>query len=135
MLQRNGAIDGWEAGTHAMCFNVSDEKAPDRHDGSELVLIGALSPPVKGIERCRFLISPRGLSMGYAEIPCTGVISKVKPVFELSIRVSACEFQTLLALAICGRLKYYRVSFQTPHYNYGLVASATFHTSEQETRD
>jgi hypothetical protein len=135
MMWRSGAIDAWEAGVDALCFNVLDERAPDRHDGSQLILLGVLSPSVKGAERCRFLISPGGLSMGYAEIPCTGTIVKVKPVLELDITVSACEFQTLLALSICGRLKFYRVSFQTPHYNHGLVASATFHTSEPQTKD
>lgn len=135
MLQRSGTIDAWDAGVHAFCFNVTSDTAPERHDGSRLVLLGGLFPPVKGVERCKFTIQPDGLNMGRAEIPCTGVISKVKPVLELSIRVSACEFQTLMALAVCGRLKYYRISFQTPHYNNGLVASATFHTSEQETRD
>jgi hypothetical protein len=140
MLTREGEVTGWRAEVWAHSFSVDQDqgfdqesKTPELRDARpSITVLGAFSQDVKGVSKFDIAVVPGKPHIGKAEIPCVGVILKTKPVIEAHVTLSDTEYQTVLALATTGNLRYFSCHFQAPRYGRSLITSLTFGSHKPE---
>lgn len=133
MLTREGEVTGWRAEVWAHNFVIGQEtrlldeyqKAPERDARPSITVLGTFSRDIKGVSQVDILLMPGKPDLGKAEILSVGVILKAKPAIEARVTLSESEYQTVLALATSGNLRYFSCEFQAPRYGSALVSSLT----------
>lgn len=125
LLDREGEVTGWRAEVWAHSFD-GNEETRERRARPSISVLGAFTQDVKGVSQFDILVIPGKPYVGDAEIPCVGVIRKIKPMIEASVTLADTEYQTILALVTTGNLRHFSCSFQTPRYGSALISSLTF---------
>ena len=72
------------------------------------------------------------MRVGTARPAACGSIIRVKPELHAVISWPQGEFDRLWSLALAGHLKFAHMAFTQPHYNSGLVMSASFRNELEE---
>jgi hypothetical protein len=140
ILTREGEVTDWRAEVWVHSFSVDPDvdfdqdqkKRVERNALPSITVRGAFSQDVKGVSKFDIVVVPGKPIVGKAEIPCVGVILKAKPVIEAHITLSEMEYQTVLALATTGNLRYFSCHFQEPRYGRSLITSLTFGSHKPE---
>jgi hypothetical protein len=98
-----------------------------------LELRGAATEPVNGVTDVKVSVWLREtLEVGTARPPSVGAMLGAKPELSFGLSWLPDGFDRVWALALSGHLKFARVCFTKPHYNSGLVVSASFSNELEE---
>lgn len=132
MLSRNATIDAFRASLRIGAAHRRGEE-PEIETQPWLELCGTLEEPVKGITSVRISNYPREpLTVGTARPASVGAIIGMGEEMSVVITWTNAEFDRLWALALAGHLKFGHLYFSKPHYNSGLVVSASFSSDREE---
>jgi hypothetical protein len=132
MLSRNVEITGVST---TVRLNAVHHKGAEPYVESQpwLELRGRATKPVNGVTDVKISMWLRETpNVGTARPASVGAVLGAKP--ELSLRLSWLPdaFDRVWVLALSGHLKFARVYFTKPHYNSGLVVSASFSNELEE---
>jgi len=98
-----------------------------------LELRGKALEPVKGVSDVRISMWARDdIQCGAARPASIGSVLGAKPELSFGLTWPRREFDQVWSLALSSHLKYARISFTRPHYNSGLVTSASFSNEIEE---
>jgi hypothetical protein len=97
-----------------------------------LELKGALTEPVNDVRNVLISLYPKDrIEVGTARPASCGAIIRARPELQFVITWPQHEFDRLWAMVLGNRLTHAHFCFTKPHYNSGLVVSASF-SSELE---
>jgi hypothetical protein len=132
MLSRDAAIASFSASLRIAAAHRRGEE-PEIESQPWLELRGTLEEPVKGVTNVRISNYPREPStIGTARPASVGAIIGMKPEMSIVLTWSHVEFDRLWAMALSGHVKFVHLYFTKPHYNSGLVVSASFSSEREE---
>jgi hypothetical protein len=98
-----------------------------------LELRGKALEPLKGVTDAKISMWVRDdIKCGTARPACVGSVLGAKPELHFGLTWPRREFDQVWTLALSGHLKFARVTFTKPHYNSGLVTSASFSNEIEE---
>jgi hypothetical protein len=98
-----------------------------------LELRGKALEPLKDVTEVRISMWARDdIQCGTARPASVGSVLGAKPELSFGLTWPRREFDQVWTLALSGHLKYARISFTEPHYNSGLVTSASFSNEIEE---
>ncbi|MGB2714763.1 MAG: hypothetical protein WBC51_11320 [Vicinamibacterales bacterium] len=98
-----------------------------------LELSGTATEPVKGVTDVKISMWPREtVEIGTARPASIGAVLGARPELAFGLTWPQQEFDRVWNLALSGHLKFARVYFTKPHYNSGLVVSASFSNELEE---
>ena len=91
-----------------------------------LELQGKATAPIRDVTDMKISMYPREpLQVGTARPASVGAITEARPELSVVLTWSHVDFDRVLALAFSGQLEYSHLYFTKPHYNSGLVVSAS----------
>lgn len=132
MLSRNAAVSSFRATLRLSAVHRRGEE-PDIDSAPWLELRGTLEEPVKGVTGGQICLYPREpLVVGTARPAAVGAVTQMKPEMVIVLTWSHRDFDRLWTFALSGNLKFAHLYMTTPHYNTGLVVSASFSTEREE---
>lgn len=123
MLSREGEVTDWHAEIFALAFDA-DVLTKERRSVPSINIRGSFSEAAKGVTQFDIMLTPGKPHIGNAEIPCIGSIS-LKTTIQGYVTLTPLEYQTALAMATTGTLRYISCEFQAPRYGSALIASIT----------
>jgi hypothetical protein len=132
MLARNVEITGVST---TVGLNAVHHKGAERYVESQpwLQLRGTATEPVNGVTDVKISMWPRETpKVGTARPASVGAVLGAKPELSFGLSWLPDAFDRVWVLALTGHLKFARVCFTKPHYNSGLVVSATFSNELEE---
>ena len=98
-----------------------------------LELKGELTEPVKGVRDVVISLYPRDkMEVGTARPASCGAIIRARPELQFVITRPQHEFDRLWAMVLGNRLTHDHFYFTKPHYNTGLIVSASFSSELEE---
>lgn len=98
-----------------------------------LQLKGVLTEPVKGVRDVVISLYPKDkLEVGTARPASCGAIIRARPELQFVITWPQHEFDRLWAMVLGNRVTHGHFYFTKPHYNTGLIVSASFSTELEE---
>lgn len=98
-----------------------------------LELNGNAAEPVKSVSAWRISMFPEEpLRVGPRRPAPVGTLIQARPELVIVLAWPHCDFDRLWAMALAGHLKFAHVSITKPHYNSGLVLSASFSSEFEE---
>lgn len=126
MLSRDVAITTFRATVRLHAVHRRGEE-PEIESQPWLELLGKASEPIPDVTEVRISMYPsEPVHVGTARPASVGAIIQVKPELSVVLTWSHVEFDRAWALALAGQLKFAHLYFTRPHYNSGLVVSASF---------
>jgi len=132
MLSRNVAITSFSA---TVRLNAIHHKGDDPYIEGQpwLELRGTTQEPVKGVTDVKISMWPREtVEIGTARPASVGSVLGARPELAFGLTWPQAEFDRVWNLAISGHVKFAHVYFTKPHYNSGLVVSASFSSELEE---
>lgn len=130
IISRSGVVTGWVLDVHAWTTDENSDLR-ERKDSLNLSVRGTFTEEIFGVTKFDFLIYPVAQpDAGRAEIPCVGTFFRSKPVLDAVITLSDLHFQTLVSVAVAGKLGSLDVTFQKLRYGSGLISSLLLSTSK-----
>jgi hypothetical protein len=132
LLWRNVEITGvsTNVGLNAVHHKGAE---PDVESQPWLELRGTATEPVSSVTDVKISVWLRETpKLGTARPASVGALLGAKPELSFGLSWLPDGFDRMWALALSGHLKFARVCFTKPHYNSGLVVSATFSTELEE---
>lgn len=131
MLSRNVEITSFSATVRLNAVHKGDE--PYVEGQPWLELCGTAKEPVNGVADVKISMWPREkVELGTARPASVGVVLGARPQLAFGLTWSQAEFDRVWNLAISGHLKFAHLYFTKPHYNSGLVVSASFSNELEE---
>ena len=98
-----------------------------------LQLKGVLTEPVKGVRDVVISLYPKDkLEVGTARPASCGAIIRARPELQFVMTWPQHEFDRLWTMVLGNRLTHGHFYFTKPHYNAGLVVSASFSSELEE---
>jgi hypothetical protein len=132
MLSRNVAISSFSASIRIGAVHRRGEE-PEIESQPWLELQGKVTEPVRDVTDVKISMYPREpLAIGTARPASVGAIIQAKPELSVVLTWSNADFDRVWSLATTGHLKYTHLYFTKPHYNSGLVVSASFSSEMEE---
>jgi len=132
MLSRNVAISSFPATVRIGAVHRRGEE-PEIESQPWLELQGKATEPIRGVTDVKISMYPREpLVIGTARPASAGAIIQAKPELSVVLTWANADFDRVWTLATTGQLKYSHLYFTKPHYNSGLVVSASFSTELEE---
>jgi hypothetical protein len=132
MLSRNVEITSFSA---TVRLNAIHHKGDEPYVEGQpwLELRGTAKEPVKGVTDVKISMWPReNVQIGTARPASVGAVLDARPKLSFGLTWPQAEFDRIWNLAISGHLKFAHVYFTKPHYNSGLVVSASFSNELEE---
>jgi len=132
MLSRNVAITSFSA---TVRLNAIHHKGDEPYIKGQpwLELRGTAQEPVKGVTDVKISMWPREkVEIGSARPASVGVVLGARPELAFGLTWPQAEFDWVWNLAVSGHLKVAHVYFTKPHYDSGLVVSASFSNELEE---
>jgi hypothetical protein len=132
LLWRNVEITGVSTNVD---LNAVHHKGAEPYVESQpwLELRGTVTEPVNGVTDVKISVWLRETpKVGTARPASVGAMLGAKPELALGVSWLPDGFDRVWALALSGHLKFARMCFTKPHYNSGLVVSATFSNELEE---
>lgn len=132
IISRNVTIAGFRATVrlHAV-YRRGDE--PYIESQPWLELRGTLAEAIKGVTDVVISMYPEDKPVvGTPRPAAIGAIIGVKPTFQVVLTWPHADFDRVWALAVSGRLSHAHLALTPPHYNSGLVVSASFSNEAEE---
>ena len=132
MLSRNVEITAFRA---TVRLNAIDRKGDEPYVEGQpwLELRGTATEPVKGVTDVKISMWPREtVEIGTARPASVGAVLGARPELAFGLTWPQQEFDRVWNLALSGHLKFAHVYFTKPHYNSGLVVSASFSNELEE---
>ena len=107
--------------------------APEIDTQPWLQLKGVLTEPVKGVRDVVISLYPKDkLEVGTARPASCGAIIRARPELQFVITWPQHEFDRLWGLVLGNRLTHGHFYITKPHYNTGLIVSASFSSELEE---
>jgi hypothetical protein len=132
MLSRNVAISSFRGTVRIGALHRRGEE-PEIETAPWLELQGKATEPIRDVTDVKISMYPREpLQIGTARPAAVGAIVQAKPELSVVLTWTHMDFDRVWALALAGQLKYSHLYFTKPHYNSGLVVSASFSTDLEE---
>lgn len=98
-----------------------------------LALKGVLTEPVKNVRNVLISLYPRDkIEVGTARPASCGAIIRVRPELQFVITWPQHEFDRLWSMVLGSRLTHAHFYFTKPHYNSGVIVSASFSSELEE---
>lgn len=98
-----------------------------------LALKGVLTEPVKDVRDVLISLYPKDrMEVGTARPASCGAIIRARPELQFVITWPQHEFDRLWAMVLGNRLTHGHFYFTKPHYNSGLIVSASFSSELEE---
>jgi hypothetical protein len=98
-----------------------------------LELRGTATEPVKGVTDVMIRVWLRETpKVGTARPASGGALLRARPDLSFGLSWPPDAFDRVWTMALTGHLKFARVCFTKPHYNSGLVVSASFSSDLEE---
>lgn len=132
MLSRNVEITGVST---TVRLNAVHHKGGEPYVESQpwLELRGRATEPVNGVTDVKITMWLRETpKVGIARPASVGAVLGAKPELSFGLSWLPDAFDRVWVLALSGHLKFAHVYFTKPHYNSGLVVSASFSTELEE---
>lgn len=132
MLWRNVEITGFSP---TVGLNAVHHRGAEPYVESQpwLELRGTATEPVNGVTDVKISVWLRETpKVGTARPASVGAVLGAKPKLSFGLSWLPDGFDRVWALALSGHLKFARVCFTKPHYNSGLVVSASFSNELEE---
>jgi hypothetical protein len=132
MLSRNVEITSFGATVRIGAVHRKGDE-PEIESQPWLELRGTATEPVKGVKDVKISLYPQDkVVVGTARPASVGAIVGARPTLHAVISWPHVEFDRVWTLAIGGHLKLAHLYFTKPHYNSGLVVSASFSNELEE---
>ena len=132
MLSRNVEISGFRTSIRISAVHRRGEE-PEIESKPWLELQGKATEPIRDVIDVKISMYPEEpVVVGTARPAAVGAIIQAKPELSVVLTLSHAEFDRVWALALAGQLKYSHLYFTKPHYNSGLVVSASFSNELEE---
>jgi hypothetical protein len=132
MLSRNVAITSFSATVRLDAIHHKED-VPYVEGQPWLELRGTAQEPVEGVNDVKISMWPmERVEIGTARPASVGSVLGARPELAFGLTWPQAEFDRVWTLAISGHLKFAHVYFTKPHYNSGLVVSASFSSELEE---
>lgn len=132
MLSRNVEITAFSPTIRLHAIHRKNED-PYVEAAPWLELRGKALEPLKGVTDVKISMWVRDdVKCGTARPASIGSVLGAKPVLDFGLTWPRQEFDQVWALALSGHLKFAHLYFTKPHYNSGLVVSASFSNEPEE---
>jgi hypothetical protein len=133
MLSRNIEISSFRASVRINAVHEHKNDEPEIETQPWLELHGKAVEPIRDVTDVEISMFPREpLVVGTARPASVGSIIQARPKLGVVITWPHVDFDRLWALAIGGKLSHAHLYFTKPHYNHGLVVSASFSSELEE---
>jgi hypothetical protein len=132
MLSRDFEISSLRA---TVRLNAVHRRGEEPYVASQpwLELQGTATEPVREVREVVISMYPVDApQIGTARPAAVGAIVQARPQLQFVLSWPHTDFDRVWALALAGRLTHGHVYFTKPHYNSGLVVSASFSTELEE---
>jgi hypothetical protein len=131
ILLRNVEISSFDA---TVRLHVVHHKGDEPHIGSQpwLELRGTATEPIRDVNVKISMFPKDKPETGTARPASVGAIIGARPELSVVLTWPQVDFDRVWALAVAGHLKYAHLYFTKPHYNSGLVVSASFSNELEE---
>ena len=94
---------------------------------------GKATEPVRDVRDVRISMYPRNtIQIGPARPASVGSIIQARPELSFVLTWPQVDFDRIWSLALSGQLTHGSLYFTKPHYNSGLVVSASFSNEAEE---
>ena len=132
MLSRNVEISDFRTTVRISAVHRRGDE-PEIESKPWLELQGKATEPIQGVVDVKISMYPEEpLVVGTARPAAVGAIIQAKPELSVVLSWSHADFDRVWAMALAGHLKYTHLYFTAPHYNSGLVVSASFSNEREE---
>jgi hypothetical protein len=132
MLSRNVEISSFAA---TVRLHAVHHKGDEPYIESQpwLELRGTATESIRDVKDVKISMFPRDKpEIGTARPASVGAVIGARPEVSVVLTWPQVDFDRVWALAVGGHLKYARLYFTKPHYNSGLVVSASFSSELEE---
>ena len=132
MLSRNVEISSFAPTVRLSAVHRKGEE-PYIEGQPWLELRGTATEPVKGVTDVKISMWPKETTeVGTARPASVGSVLGARPELSFGLTWPQAEFDRVWTLALSGHLKFAHLYFTKPHYNSGLVVSASFSNELEE---
>jgi hypothetical protein len=132
MLSRNAEIKSSRLSVRIRAIHRQGD-APEIDSQPWLELTGLLTESLNGVRDVVISLYPRErMDVGTARPAACGAIVRARPQLQFVITRPEREFDRLWAMVLGNRLTYGYFYFTKPHYNTGIIVSASFSSELEE---